>query len=111
MAIPETGKSNVTSTAAIDGAISRHWPKRLARAAGVSFETARFWIWKGMPDSRRQEIAAVILAECDRLEVIVQETRMRWEGVANEAAGTTPGGAAGQARPQTDRVGEPMTDR
>lgn len=104
MAIPETCK-RMTSTAAIDGALSRHWPKRLARAVGVSVETARFWIYKGMPDSRRQEIAVALLAECDRLEQVVADTRRQWKGIADEADRAAAGGAADRDGSQARRVG------
>lgn len=105
MHIPKTGESEVTTTAAIDGAIARHWPKRLARAVGVPLETARFWIYKGMPDARRREIATALLAECDRLELVIADTRRRWEGVADEADRAAAGGAAGRVGPEADRMG------
>ena len=105
MDIPKKGES-VTSTAAIDGALARHWPKRLARRLGVPLETARFWIYKGMPDARRREIARALLAEMDALEATIAETRRRWSGVANETPGVVAGNEAAGARAADDRVGE-----
>jgi len=107
MDTPETGMPPVTSTAAIDGALSRHWPKRLARSVRVSVETARFWIYKGMPDRRRREIAQAVLAECDRLEAVIADTRRRWGEVANEADRATAGDAVSRDGPPTRRVGRP----
>jgi hypothetical protein len=105
MSLPKPCESKVTTTAAIEGELARHWPKRLARKMGVPIETARFWIYKRMPDARRQEIAHALLNECTRLETIIAETRKRWEGVASEATGPVDRSEASRDRPLADRVG------
>lgn len=80
MSSPDPGKSKMNATAAIAPELSRHWPKRLARMLGVPVETARFWAYKRMPEARRAEIAAALLAECDRLQAVIDGTRLRWGG-------------------------------
>lgn len=105
MGTPNSGESQVTATAAIERDLSRHWVKRLARSMGVPTETARCWIYRGLPVARRQEIAHALIAEADRLEQLIAETRKRWEGVANEPSGSVARGQADRAGPQAGGVG------
>jgi hypothetical protein len=111
MDTPRPGESQVTATAAIDRDLSRHWVKRLARIMGVPTETARCWIYRGLPAARQQEIARALIAEADRLEQLIAETRRRWEGVANEASGAVARGQADRAGPLVRRVGGAVTRR
>lgn len=92
-------------TAALPAELGRHWVKRLARLMGVPTETARHWAFRKLPDTRRQEIASAMLAECDRLEQVLANTRRRWEGVRNAADSSVARGKAAEARSQDDRVG------
>lgn len=106
---PKSGESTMTTAALDPPELSRHWVKRLARRMGVPTETARCWIYRRMPASRRGEIAQALLAECDRLEALIQDTRAKWAGVANEAAGAMAGGEADRARQAARRMGRPVT--
>jgi hypothetical protein len=84
----------------------RHAPKLLARLLGIPVGTAHEWIYRRMPEARRNEVALVLLAECDRLEMMIADTRRRWEGVANAPDGSVARGKAAVARPEADRVGK-----
>ena len=87
MALPQKGKSVSADTAALPSEFSRHWRKRLARAMGVPHETARYWTFRRIPNSRREEIAAAMVAECDRLSARLDEIRQQWVG--NESSSET----------------------
>lgn len=93
--------------ASISPEIGRHWPKRLARLMFVSVPTAKDWIYKGVPATRRQEIAQALLDECDRLEAIIADTRKRWE---REAARPLAGCMGDQALEADRALREPITE-
>ena len=67
---------NLCETAAL--AVVPNWPKRLARAAGVPLETARHWIYWGVPTKRRAEVARLILSELDRVDAFTATARSIW---------------------------------
>jgi hypothetical protein len=100
-------ESDVTAaTAFLPPELGRHWTKRLAHKMGVPVDTARHWIFRSMPAARRREIAFALIAECDRLEVLIADTRRRWEGVANdETTGAVARGEADRARAPARRLG------
>ena len=76
----------MNETANLNPYIARHWPKRLARRMGVPLSTARHWIENRMPPARRYEIAQALIAECNELEHMINETRRHWTEVAAEMA-------------------------
>lgn len=57
------------------------WPrdtmKLLARAMGAPLDTARSWLYRECSASRRQEIAAALLAELDRQDAERERVRQR----------------------------------
>jgi hypothetical protein len=75
---------------------------------GVPHETARHWVFRRLPDARRKEIAAALISECDRLQILVDETRQRWAEVADEAGVAVARGEANPQRPPPRRVGQPL---
>lgn len=85
--------------------LGRHWPKRLARYLGVPVETARHWVYRRAPMARRGDIADAIIAECDRVAVIIAETRRLAEEVKHEAGRSLAGGKVSNGRPRARRVG------
>ena len=90
--------------------LGRHWPKRLARLVGVPTETARFWVYHRMPEARRAQVARAILAECDKLEAAIAETRRRWGEIAgDEAAGAVGGRPDDAPGAPTRRMGGGVT--
>jgi len=94
-------------TARFPPELCHHWVKRLARLMGVPHETARHWAFRRIPDARRKEIALALIAECDRLQTLVDETRQRWAEVADEVGGVVARGEADPQRPALGRVGQP----
>lgn len=95
-------------TARFPPELCHHWVKRLARMMSVPHETARHWAFRRLPDARRKEIALALLAECDRLQTLVDETRQRWAEVADEVGGVVARGEADPQRPPPRRVGQPL---
>jgi hypothetical protein len=75
--------------------------KKIARKFGIAVVTAKVWLSGRTPTARQGEIAAALLAECDRLEALIAETRKRWATGATSVE--TTGFVAGQ-RP--DRTGQ-----
>jgi hypothetical protein len=94
-------------TARFPPELCHHWVKRLARLMGVPHETARHWAFRRLPDARRKEIALALIAECDRLQTLISQTRQRWAEVADEAGGAVVGRDAYPRRPGPRRVGQP----
>ena len=92
-------------TARFPPELCHHWVKRLANLMGVPPETARHWAFRRLPDARRKEIALALIAECDRLQTLVIETRQRWAEVADEAGGAVAGRDVDPQRPPPGRVG------
>lgn len=86
MSSHQKGERVTSATATLPPEFARHWVKRLARAMGVPQETARHWAFRRIPDARRKEIALALIAECDRLEAAIQDTRRRWEREATDEA-------------------------
>lgn len=72
--------------------------KKIARQFGIAVVTAKLWLSGRAPTSREKEIARVMLAECDRLETRIADTRRRWESLADEP--TAEGSS--MARGETD---------
>ena len=108
MSSPKAGDP-MTATAFVPE-LGRHWPKRLARLLGVPTETARFWVYHRMPEARREQVARAILAECDKIEAAIAETRRRWgENAGDEAAGAVGVREDDAPRAPTRRVGEKVT--
>lgn len=106
MASHEKCASQMTTTVVIEQELSRHWAKRLAHMLDVPTETARSWVYRSMPRARRKEIALALIAECDRLEAVIADTRRRWKEVADvEADRALDRGEADSAGPQTGGVG------
>ena len=96
----------VSDVAADLRAISRHAPKLVALKLRVPVGTAHEWLYRRLPDARRKEVAAVLLAECARLERLIADTRRRWGDAADEANGDVDGRTAAEAGPPHDRVGK-----
>src|SRR5947209_4403077 len=97
---------SVSEAASIQAVLPRHTVKALARLVGVPPETARSWLYKRMPLARRREIAAALLAECDRLEQVIADTRRHWaEAARDEASGAMAVGETDRPRPAPGRVG------
>jgi len=94
-------------TARFPPELCHHWVKRLARLMNVPHETARHWAFRRIPDARRKEIALALIAECDRLQTLISQTRQRWAEVADEAGGAVARGEADPRRPLPRRVGQP----
>lgn len=95
---------SVTDAAAdIRAVFPRHAPKLLARLLGVPVGTAHEWVYRRMPEARRKDVALALIAECDRLEAVIADTRRRWKEVADDA--DEAGGAL--ARRQADRARAP----
>ena len=94
-------------TARFPPELCHHWVKRLARLMGVPHETARHWVFRRVPDARRKEIALALIAECDRLQTLISQTRQRWAEVADEAGGAVSRGVADPRRPVPRRVVQP----
>jgi hypothetical protein len=76
--------------------------KKIAREFGIAVVTAKVWLSGRTPTAREAEIGAALLAECDRLEALIAETRQRWsrEAREDEEAGAT-------ARQSLDHRGPP----
>lgn len=93
--------------------ISRHAPKLMARMLGIPVGTAHEWLYRRLPESRQEDVRAVLLAECNRVEALIAETRRRWEpGVTHDAYGETqqqanaaPGPVPAVARREVRRNG------
>ena len=96
-------------TARFPPELCHHWVKRLARLMGVPHETARHWAFRRVPDARRKEIALALIAECDRLQALVSQTRQRWAEVADEAGGVVARGEADPRRALPRGVGQPRS--
>ena len=94
-------------TARFPPELCHHWVKRLARLMGVPIETARHWAFRRIPDARRKEIALALIAECDRLQTLISQTRQRWAEVADEAGGAVARGEVDPRRALPGRVGQP----
>ena len=75
--------------------------KKIARRFGIAVVTAKVWLSGRTPTARQGEIAAALLAECDRLEALIAETRKRWATGATSVE--TTGFVAGQ---HPDRTGQ-----
>lgn len=78
MAIPRSGKDVITAALALRTVYGQCATKKIARAFGVSLDTAKVWLTGRLPQARRQEIAAVLLAECDRIERELSAIRLTW---------------------------------
>jgi hypothetical protein len=77
--------------------------KKIARQFGIAVVTAKVWLSGRTPTARQGEIAEALLAECDRLETIIAETRKRW------AIGETSDETLGVvAREDLDRPGQTL---
>jgi hypothetical protein len=77
--------------------------KKIARHFGIAVVTAKVWLSGRTPTARQGEIAEALLAECDRLETIIAETRKRW------AIGETSDETLGVvAREDLDRPGQTL---
>jgi hypothetical protein len=68
--------------------------KKIARRFGIAVVTAKVWLSGRTPTARQGEIATALLAECDRLETIIAETRQRW--ATGATSDETTGFVAGQ---------------
>jgi len=77
---------------------------------GVPHETARHWAFRRLPDARRKEIALALIAECDRLQTLISQTRQRWAEVADEAGGALARGEADPRRALPGGVGQPRRE-
>jgi hypothetical protein len=104
-AVSSHPKCEPAITARLPPELCHHWVKRLARLMGVPPETARHWAFRRLPDARRKEIALALIAECDRLQTLINETRQRWSEVADETSGAVARGTPDQQRSPPGRVG------
>ena len=68
----------ICMTAALPHRLNSHWMKQLARRAGVSVDTARAWIYRGLPAARAPEVARAVLAEMDLFEAEIAKARAHW---------------------------------
>ena len=108
-AVSSHPKCGSAITARFPPELCHHWVKRLARIMGVPQETARHWAFRRVPDARRKEIALALIAECDRLQALVSQTRQRWAEVADEAGGAVARRDSNPQRPLPGGVGQPRS--
>lgn len=78
--------------------------KKIARRFGVAVVTAKLWLAGRTPTAREREIARALLEECSRLEMVVADTKRRWERIADAENSPVARGKAAAARADADRV-------
>lgn len=85
----QKGKSMMDAAASMRLVYGPYAAKKISRRFGIAVRTAKKWLTGQTPTDRELEIAHALIAECDRLEALIAETRSRWQGVVDESSQTS----------------------
>lgn len=82
--------------------------KKIAREFDVAVVTAKTWLAGRIPAGRERQIALALIAECDRVDALIAETRKNLAEVANAESGAVARNSTDRRRPLARRTGGPQ---
>jgi hypothetical protein len=110
MADPHKTVESVSEAAAIRAVLPRHTVKRLAHLLGLPLGTAHEWVYRRVPQRAISgDRADALIAECDRLSLVIAAARRHWAEARDEAGGVVAGRKAAEAGAPADRMGPALS--